>query len=153
MSVFVDEHEADNNSVKGRAYQAVNAALHNVFEKYAEAHGLGFVGNFKKQAITDNRVQRKLPNADGGDGTLADDDAIRAFQAKIASGKTAALAYAWNIDLGALPDLGVADAGIYNYADNADLANRRNYDLAQPAEVLVLAKAKAKLEDPHADNT
>src|SRR6266511_2165129 len=151
MSVFVDEHEAEANSIKGRAYQAVNAALHNVFEKYANAHGLGFVGNFKAQAITDNRIQRHLP-APVGTGALADDDAIRALQAKIVSGKTAALAYAWNIDIAALPNLGVANA-IYNYQDNANLANLRNYDLAQAVDVLALAKAKAKLEDPHADDT
>ena len=153
MSVFVDEHEADNNSVKGRAYQAVNAALHDVFEKYADAHGLGFVGNFKKQAITDNRVQRHLPVI--GDGTLADDDAIRALATKGLTGKTAALAYAWGVDVAALADNPApGDAVNVNYNNHADLAGANiNYNLRDEAAVLNLAKAKAKLEDPHHDDT
>ena len=93
MSAFIDEHAADNDSVKGRAYRAVNAALHNVIEKYAAEHNLGFVSSFKAQALTDNRIQRHLP-APIGDGTLADDPAIRAFSTKGLNAKTAALAYA-----------------------------------------------------------
>ena len=149
----MDEHEADNNSVKGRAYQAVNAALHNVFGKYAEAHGLGFVSNFKKQAITDNRVQRELPNADGGDGTLANDDAIRALATKGLNGKTVALAYAWNVDVAALPNNPAPGAAVNTrYNNHVDLdAAHIEYNLRREADVLNLAKAKAKLEDPHQD--
>ena len=156
MSVFVDEHEAEANSIKGRAYQAVNAALNDVFEKYAEAHGLGFVGNFKKQAITDNRVQRRLPVAGyGGDGTLANDAAIRAFATKGLSGKTTALAYAWNVDVAALADNPApGDAVNTRYNNHADLAGAQiDYNLRDEAAVLNLAQAKAKLEDPHHDGT
>ena len=154
MSVFVDEHEAENNSVKGRAYQAVNTALLNVFEKYANAHGLGFVGNFKKQAITDNRIQRHLP-APIGDDTLANDAAIRAFATKGLTGKTAALAYAWGVDVAGLADNPApGDAVNVRYNNHADLgAAHIDYNLRDEAVVLNLAKAKAKLEDPHHDGT
>jgi len=156
MSVFVDEHEAEANSIKGQAYQAVNAALHDVFERYAEAHGLGFVGNFKKQAITDNKVQRKLPNATyGGDGTLANDAAIRALATKGLNGKTAALAYAWNVNVAGLADNPPAgDAVNTRFNNHADLGGAPiDYNLRDEAAVLNLAKAKAKLEDPHQDDT
>ena len=156
MTVFVDAHEAEANSIKGRAYQAVNAALHNVFEKYANAHGLGFVGNFKNQAITDNKVQRHLPNATyGGDDTLADDAAIRALATKGLNGKTAALAYAWGVDVVALADNPpVGDAVNTRYNNHADLAGAPiDYNLRDNADVLNLAIAKAKLEDPHNNAT
>ena len=91
ISDFANEHTRDNNSVKGRAYQAVNNALNGVAGKVNTAHG--FAGAFKAQAVTGNRVQRHLP-APVGDGTLADDPAINAFATKGLDGKTAGLAYA-----------------------------------------------------------
>ena len=54
-----------------------------------------------------------------------------------------------------MPNIGVNRAGIVTYQNHADLAvvGDIDYDITNAGQLLNLAKTKAKLEDPHADNT
>ena len=88
VSEFVDAHRAEANSIKGHAYQAVNTALNNVAQKVGTTHG--FVGQFRAQAITNNRIARHSVAGQA----LENDPAIQAFATKGIDGKTAGLAYA-----------------------------------------------------------
>ena len=88
INAYFEAHQAEANSVKGRAYQAVNAALNNLAQKFTQAHG--FVAQFRAQAMTGNRVQRHSVAGQ----PLENDPAVQAFSTKGIDGKTAALAYA-----------------------------------------------------------
>ena len=85
---FFEAHQAEANSVKGRAYRAVNTVLNGLAQKFTQAHG--FVAQFRAQAMTGNRVQRHSVVGQA----LEHDAAIQAFSTKGINGKTAALAYA-----------------------------------------------------------
>ena len=88
INAFFTAHELDNDSVRGRAWQAINAALNGMSDKFKDAHH-NYVGVFKAQALTDNRIQRATTA-----GTLPNDAAIRGYANKIADAKTAGLLYA-----------------------------------------------------------
>ena len=129
---------------QAKAYTAVNAITGN-----AAQHAYGFLGAFKAQAITNNRIARHSLVGQA----LEHDAVINAFATKGLDGKTAGLAYAWRIDVGALAD-NPAGAVNHNYNDHAALGGAHiNYNLRNPADVANLARAKAKLEDPTADDT
>ena len=106
-----------------------------------------FARQFKTAALVGNRVQRHLPVADGGDGTLANDAAINAFNTKGLDGNQAALAYAVSVNLAGLADAPApGDAVNFNYREVGGPANR-NYNLRNDAELSLLMRAKAERQD------